>query len=353
MTLQVWDGTTRNGRSNGLNNAAATGADWLRLVHEIQKLQRVCDGMGLTAASGFPVEDPAVTGQLFVGDSGEDEVQSLAAISSVSGNWKLKINFPDGQTFTTGNIAYNAAAAAIQTAIDTALADEKLYGVTYTADDLKATGGAINSEPVVLTFGGALGDMPFPLVQTINVDLSDETPPVASRTTAGLIDDGLTLATTTSAASYPNVWDGKTPVRQDVDAHRAPIWQDALELFFKIRALEARILPLEIAPGGAISPEVNANGGSLRVIMNSLGVNSGSPDPKTLWDGTSRTRTDIENKSAPDNWDFFEATKRLSALQSMIFPLGFDADGRLPTEDPGVAGQLWTSTGSVKVSLGA
>lgn len=71
-----------------------------------------------------------------------DEVQSLATSGSPTGG-TITLTF-EGQTTTA--IAYNASAATIQTAL------EALSNVD--AGDVVATGGALGTSPVVLTFGG-------------------------------------------------------------------------------------------------------------------------------------------------------------------------------------------------------
>lgn len=119
--------------------------------------------------------------------TGEDEVQSLAAIASTSGNWTLTITLPGNTAVTTGNLTFDETAVNIQTAVDAACAGLAVDGIDYTAGDIAVTGGPINTTPVVLTFSGASVDkLPIAAVTTNDVDLSDSAPPVVSETNGGV-----------------------------------------------------------------------------------------------------------------------------------------------------------------------
>lgn len=119
--------------------------------------------------------------------SGEDEVQTLGSIASTSGNFTIGITLPGNDAVTTANISFDAAAAAIQTAVDNACSGLAVNGVDYTAGDIAVTGGAINSMDVVLTFSGASVDkLPIAAVTTADVDLSDSTPPTVTETNGGV-----------------------------------------------------------------------------------------------------------------------------------------------------------------------
>lgn len=70
-----------------------------------------------------------------------------------AGTFTLTVTLANGETFTTAGIAYNAVAATIETAIDTAAS-----GVTgWTNGDISVTGGNLLAAgaDVVLTFDGA------------------------------------------------------------------------------------------------------------------------------------------------------------------------------------------------------
>jgi hypothetical protein len=88
------------------------------------------------------------------GDEAVDQVQELAAHDGVvsGGTFALTFTLQDGTTFTTAGIAFDAVAATIEAAIDTA-ALPKVPG--FTAGDIAVTGGPLASDPIVFTFDGA------------------------------------------------------------------------------------------------------------------------------------------------------------------------------------------------------
>ena len=347
----VWDGYARKGRTDALRNRAANGYDWLAMVAEIRAMQRVCDGFGLSVTGTLAAADPNITGHLWANSAtGTNEVQSLAAIASVSGTWKLTITLPENAAVQTAAIAYDATAGTIETAIDTALAGKSVKGVAFTAGDITCAGGAINANPVTLTFdGNSVKAQNITAVTTQNVDLSDSTPPVVSTSTPGVLDNALTLSSA-GTATYPNVWDGTTPVRSDPDAVREPTFEDYSTLVTEIAKLETRVLALGLTPlVGVSSTDPQQTSAWVKDAAN-VAISVGGANTPSIWDGLSRTREDAAAKMGPDNWDYLKAFQRILAMQQMLFPLGFDVDGRLPTSDPSVPGQLYTSTGVVKVS---
>lgn len=110
-----------------------------------------------------------------------NEVQSIIGTGATSGTFTLSFN---GNTTTA--IAYNASAATVQTAL---LA---LPGMA--TGDVVATGGALPSTAVVLTFGGQFAGQNVP--QVIVNSSTTVAPIVASTTTQGVDgNDVLTLVT--------------------------------------------------------------------------------------------------------------------------------------------------------------
>jgi len=89
-----------------------------------------------------------------------------------SGNFTLTLNFPKaGVSVTTANIAYNAAAAAIQTAIDNALNGE-VIAATYSAGDVDAAvTGNVSANALTVTANGTTVNGYNLIVTTSNVDL--------------------------------------------------------------------------------------------------------------------------------------------------------------------------------------
>ena len=81
-----------------------------------------------------------------------DEVQSLSVATQTSGNMTLEFTLASGETFTTGSLLFNAAAATVETAIDSAATTASVVG--WTNGDISVSGGAVNANPVVFTFDG-------------------------------------------------------------------------------------------------------------------------------------------------------------------------------------------------------
>lgn len=106
-----------------------------------------------------------------------------------SGNFTITINFPKyGVAVTTGNIAYDAAAAAVQTAIDTAL-DGSTIVSSYNAGDVDAAcTDNLTANDFTLTANGTTVNGAYMVVTTTNVNLDADnlaTPVVA---TAGTLN---------------------------------------------------------------------------------------------------------------------------------------------------------------------
>jgi len=106
--------------------------------------------------------DPTLGGSYAASDS----VQVIAEYTTdpTSGTFALVFTLPTGQVITTAGIAYDANAATIEGAIDTAFA-----GVTgFTAGDIAVTAESTNlpGGDITLTFdGAAVDDMAWPLVK--------------------------------------------------------------------------------------------------------------------------------------------------------------------------------------------
>lgn len=98
-----------------------------------------------------------------------DEVQSLATSGTPTGG-TINLTF-QGQT--TGDIAYNAAASAVQTAL--------LALSNLDSGDVVASGGALGTNPVVLTFGGRFKGANVPKI-TVTTALTGGTDPTAEIT---------------------------------------------------------------------------------------------------------------------------------------------------------------------------
>jgi hypothetical protein len=120
--------------------------------------------------------------------TGVNDVQTISEVGPpTAGTFTVTLDFaPNGVSapVTSGPIAYNAAAAAVQTA----LAAMSNVG----AGNVTCTGGPLPGAPVVCTFGGALANELVPLMTVNNAALVGGTAQVAHTTpgsaTLGLYD---------------------------------------------------------------------------------------------------------------------------------------------------------------------
>lgn len=83
-----------------------------------------------------------------------DEVQSIAVHEGTvsGGTFTLTVTLASGESFTTDAIAYDADAATIEGAIDTAATAAGITG--WTNGDITVAGGPLTTTPVTLTFDG-------------------------------------------------------------------------------------------------------------------------------------------------------------------------------------------------------
>jgi hypothetical protein len=112
-------------------------------------------------------------------------VSTVADNGGTSGNFTITLNFPKySVAVTTANIAYNAAEAAIQSAIDTALSGETILA-SYSAGHVDA-GACVNmaSATCAITANGASVNGAYMVLTTTNVDL-DVAAPAVTETTVG------------------------------------------------------------------------------------------------------------------------------------------------------------------------
>lgn len=115
-----------------------------------------------------------------------DEVQSMAiyAVAVTGGNFTLTFNLADATTFTTANIAHDANAATIETAIDVAATAEPVPA--WVNGDISVSGGPLTTNAVVLTFDGDSVDEANHVTTVVNdVSLSGGTTGTLSITTNG------------------------------------------------------------------------------------------------------------------------------------------------------------------------
>lgn len=96
------------------------------------------------------VMDPAYPS----GFEARDEVQVVAQFGGTpsAGTFNLAFSLWSGESFTTDEIAYDADAATIETAIDDAAALAGIVG--FVAGDIAVTGGPLDADDLTLTYSG-------------------------------------------------------------------------------------------------------------------------------------------------------------------------------------------------------
>ena len=143
-----------------------------------------------------------------------DAVHALAQSTQTSGNMTLTVTLRNGETFTTANILYNATAATVEGAIDTAATAASVTG--WTNGDISVSGTSVDDAAgLTFTFDGSSVDgINHPITVLTDVDGAGGAWGAISITTAGqsrryaldvLISLGVlasgTIATQTSTTS--------------------------------------------------------------------------------------------------------------------------------------------------------
>jgi hypothetical protein len=125
------------------------------------------------------VNDPALASPYLKASA----ASSIAATGGSTGNFTVTLNFPlSGVAVTTANIAYDADAATIQTAIDTAMSGETVIA-SYNAGDVDAAvTGNVSANAATITANGTTVNGAHMVVTTANVDMDVDAPAVTSVT---------------------------------------------------------------------------------------------------------------------------------------------------------------------------
>lgn len=127
-------------------------------------LDRIAYNELVRLRDSFDPETPA-------GFEARDEVQTVGQYTDTvtGGNFTLTIVDPDGTQITTANIAHDADAATIETAIDTAC-NGTITG--WSDGDISVSGGDLTAADVKLTFSGnSVTQQNFGLTVATDVDL--------------------------------------------------------------------------------------------------------------------------------------------------------------------------------------
>ena len=157
-----WDGATDATKEKALL-AAARAIDSLRFKGYKVPLFDILfdsDGNEITSVTQAAIEAADLSqakewprdGLDFAPDT-PSTVQTLLqySVNPTTGTITIQVTLADETTFTTAAVAYDAVAATIQTAVDTAAAAAL---ASYTAGDIAVTGGPLTTGDVTLTFSG-------------------------------------------------------------------------------------------------------------------------------------------------------------------------------------------------------
>jgi hypothetical protein len=199
-------------------------------------------GFDKVRANYFERLDAEVPSELLAGYTAVNAVHTISRDEDVAGgNYTLTITIAAdpaknrlvNQTFTTANIAHNANAATIQTAINSAATSAGVIG--WTNGHIVVTGGALAAANIVLTFSGAsVSGTKHPVSSATNVSLVDGDtaatgPLVVTLTTAGQKALGAVQLLLTRGPMNgtdpldPSTWtrntNVKSPVRTVLDAY--------------------------------------------------------------------------------------------------------------------------------------
>lgn len=148
----------------------------------------------------------------------KDAVHAIAQSTQTGGNMTLTVTLRNGETFTTGNIAFNALAATVEGAIDTAATSASITG--WTNGDISVGGVSVDDAGgLTLTFDGdSVSGTNHPVTVLTDVDGSGGAWGAVSITTPGqsirralgalialaVLDDG-TIPAQTAVASNSGV----------------------------------------------------------------------------------------------------------------------------------------------------
>lgn len=175
------------GQTTAVIDRQATGA---QIQTALEALANVAPGdVTVTGAAGGPWEiefleagafgdaNPVVTG---VGAVSEVQTITIAGVPT-GGSFRLRVRLPGGGVEETADIAFNAAAAAVDAAL------EALPSIG--AGDVTCAGGALPATPVTVTFSGVLAGTDPAQIEVSDDSLTGGTNPavsVATTTPGGL-----------------------------------------------------------------------------------------------------------------------------------------------------------------------
>lgn len=183
-----------------------------------------------------------------------DEVQDITSGDRTGGTFDLDFTLEDGQTFSVDGLAFNAAASAVQTAVDAAAA---LAITGYTAGDIAVTGGAFGASgsDTTFTFSGTSVRGDHPLISVDGASLTGgATDPSPSEDTAGVVPRfwfaalkafGVITGTDPAFGAAPN---GQYTVRNSDELENYPRQQTIKALIKEATVVEGQDWETELLP---------------------------------------------------------------------------------------------------------
>lgn len=211
-TIRIKDGLS----GTALINEAVPGATDTDVDIDTISVNRT-NPVKVPVGARFTVSTAGNTAKYTVTDrvlsTGVDEVQSISGSGATTGTITITLTIsPDPSdpsktqlSVPVSGIAYDAAAAAIQTAIDSAMGSAL---ATYVAGDITVAGGDLNASPVTLTYDGTSVAKANHGVAVVGAGGYDGTV-TASTTTEGEFVDQVTNIT------FSPAWGTPTPADDD------------------------------------------------------------------------------------------------------------------------------------------
>jgi hypothetical protein len=211
-TIRIKDGLSGTALINEATPGAVdTDVDIDTIVLNSSNTRRVPVGARFTVSTAGNTTEYTVTAR--VESTGVDEIQSLSASGATAGTFTLTVTLPSELDtlsegpFTTGAIDFDAAPAAIQTAIDTAMAGFS----SYVAGDITVSGASTaDLGATVFTFDGdSVDDANIPAMTVNGTGLTGGGTEAITESTPG------EFVQQTTNITFSPAWGTPTPADDD------------------------------------------------------------------------------------------------------------------------------------------
>jgi len=219
-TIRIKDGLSGTSLINEVTPGATdTDVDIDAISVNRPNVLKVPVGAKFTVSTAGNVTEYTVTGRVL--SVGVDEIQEVAGTGATTGNIDITLTIapdpalPSATPLVVGpiSVAFDAASAAVQTAIDSAVSAAL---ATYVNGDIIAAGGALNTAAVTLTYDGASVSKANHSVSVIGSGGYDGTE-TATTTTEGEFVDQVTNITFSPAWGTPTPADDDTITFQPIE----------------------------------------------------------------------------------------------------------------------------------------